>query len=238
MFGEPYDGLLVGGVLTLVTSVIILLFTNRSTEKQWLMQKTFEAEDRAIEEVYSPLYFILWDLFTNFAYLSGLICATAEREHISAETLPSCFNEYKCEGKLSKNIRETLISKLGLVNPKGLRDDLFYFFKHVESFENELFYLGTEEPETIKNKLSLYSWVADFSGAIGNTLSERVKHHIDQKRGETKNEPYKQIFDIKVAAELQAFLLDKPTAGRVLEFKEWASKYKESISSSSPMSEP
>jgi hypothetical protein len=46
MLGEAYDGLIVGSVLTLLTSVVIMFLTNRASEKQWVKQKERE-EQRA-----------------------------------------------------------------------------------------------------------------------------------------------------------------------------------------------
>jgi hypothetical protein len=233
MFGEPWDGLLVGGSLTLVTSVVILILTNSSAERQWLMQRTLEDESRAVEQVYSPLYFTLWDLFVNCGFLSGLISASLEQYQIRPieKSPPSWLEEYHCERKLSRDFREILIDKLGLIYPIGLRDDIFYFFKHVESFESDLFYLVDDNAQTIERKLGLYTWVADFTAAIGMSLAETVKKLIDLKGKQMKEEDYRQIFDAKVTAELQEFLSKEASPELVKEFKEWAKNQGKTLNS-------
>jgi uncharacterized protein YggT (Ycf19 family) len=80
MLPEPYGGLLLGAILTLVVSVITMFLTNYFSQKNWRSQKDFEQRRETLEQLYSPLYFLLDDLVYPLGFLNGYLNAiTAEK---------------------------------------------------------------------------------------------------------------------------------------------------------------
>jgi uncharacterized protein YggT (Ycf19 family) len=80
MLPEPYGGLLLGAILTLVVSVITMFLTNYFSQKNWRSQKDFEQRRETVEQLYSPLYFLLDDLVYPLGFLNGYLNAiTAEK---------------------------------------------------------------------------------------------------------------------------------------------------------------
>lgn len=222
MLGEPYDGLIAGSILTLVTSVVILIFTNRAAERQWNRQRAVEDEARAVEQVYSPLYFTLWDLFYHSGYIAGFLSAflLENLSESSAQSFLRWLEEYKEEITSAESIKEILKSKLGLIYPLGLRDDLFYFFHHMEAFERNLFSIDKydfrkENITGLKRKLEVYVRLTTYQAGIAASLEQSVKKLIDLKGKPISENEYVRVFDMKIAAGLQR-LLSEPANDELL----------------------
>lgn len=132
MLPDTIIGVILGFFLTLATSIVSIFFSNRYAEKQWIKRRSIEEQENVVEEVYSPLYFILMDLPYQLGIIAGRLKAYLKRDLTNKAVQVAVLEwlkEYEKEEKPSHLIKTILQTKLGMIYPIEFRRDLFFLLR-------------------------------------------------------------------------------------------------------------
>jgi hypothetical protein len=221
MFTEPYDGLIVGSLLTLTVSIITMVLTNLFSERQAKRRKQTEHEQTLLEQVYSPLYFYMNDLIRKMGTLSGFLLNAKDGEGLK-NIDPKNFTEILKQ--LSKDIesqflRKLLENKLGLIEPLEFQKDLMYSLIFLEQFELRLSTIKETEFEDIDlldNKVSNYAKVSHYCYLTMAHLLKFLRMEVFSENAKINKFEYKGFLNINKFEEM-SYLLANPEDRQSLE---------------------
>lgn len=130
---------ILGSVLTLAASMATLFVKDYTNRKQKDRDRVIEEVDNAIGDMYSPLYFYIFDVGVYLGRFSGLFENFVQIDPSKKDKDDLIqFLKIEIERFKSTSIRELLVTKIGYVRPTQFRSDLFLFFQALDGFENAL----------------------------------------------------------------------------------------------------
>lgn len=224
MLTETQIGLIIVGVLTLISSLTTLTISNYFNYKQWTKKKKVEESRKAVGQVYSPLFFILSEVAHKLGYYAGNFNSALEWG-LSNERTKKRFFEWsnsEKEEKISLELINIIKTKGDLINPKDFWKDLFYYTIYFKDLEEEI-QLFDEIAFKRKNIPILQKRFENLCQAtvelmkIANVFVKTLEELIDQE-GILKNE-YERVMEKEV---IQAI--------RHLIYKPWQDETKQSYS--------
>lgn len=206
MLGEPYLGILFGFILSLLTSIVSIILSNRITEKRETRKTKMEEEKKAILEIYSPLVFLLEksrDLFIKILSLKKALDEVNEKEIVKTEVDVRIFLVilFRDVYTYSETLKKLLINKLGIVKPRGVYKDLILYQSYLGTIAEYCHSLQWK-----KMKIITLKEVLDFFVPILSKLEEATAHLREMALARTmglKNYKYKTFFTETVYSDLE-----------------------------------
>ena len=214
MIPEPYLGLVVGSILTLIVSAVSVILANHYSERQWVKQRKLDEDKRAIEEVYSPLYLILFDMNYELGFIGGFFDSLLETG-ISKKQIQTGFIEwaqdYRKKEKPSQLIKSILRNKLGLIRPKDFRDEIFNLCLSLESFERRLAEIDTrtfenQEPSILEKRFKNYVKATAYYFHVSSHIRSFLDYLISNEPKVPSDHKYTKVLDITLEKKLGELL--------------------------------
>jgi hypothetical protein len=219
---EPYLGLIVGSILTLIVSVVSIILTNHYSERQWVKQRKLDENKRITEEVYSPLYMLLYEINFELGYIGGYIQEFLKQD-ITNKDAQTAFVEwaqdYNKKEKPSQLIKNILRTKLGLIKPIGFQRDIFYLGISLGYFEKRIlgvnnYTFENQETSILKKRFQNYAKATAYYFHVSRHIMSFLDYLISNEGELTSDFKYKMILDatfMQRLNELHKGPLDKET---------------------------
>lgn len=220
MFLEPYGGLLIGSILTLVISIITMFLTHYFSDKRWYSQKEFEQKKQTIEEVYSPLYFLLEDTLSSLRFLNGYFntCIIKKRERMNKKDL-SIINREINKIK-SKSLQNLIEKKLGVLKPAQFQEDLLLFLGLLENLEWNLKQVSEIEKGSLLKTLQNYAQALAYYIAIIENFQEFLEEEVLRKEKDIDKIEYEKILSLEQTTKVTALIEDTPDDPDYLKYEQ------------------
>ena len=205
-----------GSALALISSFATVFVKDFIDRKQKDRDRTIKEIDNTTSEVYSPLFFYLFDVGTNLGRVSGLL-EKLDEISLPKEDKNAIFRllTKECESLESSSLRKLLVDNIGFVRPNEFRSDLFQFFQALSRFENQLKDFtkdgfGTDIPidrEWVKNMDYVAERFCDIivnlEGYLEKLMKKRENIKLDLKYGTLiPNEDFKRMLELIYSKEL------------------------------------
>lgn len=170
MLEEPYLGILFGFILSLVSTLVSIVISNKISEKREIKKIKAEEEAKAINEIYSPLVFLLQrnrDFFVKILSLRGIFEKSPDKEDEPEINILLAII-FKNVYKYSNKFETFLYNKFGMIRPKEISLDLYLYYEYMDEMEHYCSSLKSLEIGALKE-------VIEFFVPILNILDEATE---------------------------------------------------------------
>lgn len=214
MIPEPYLGLLVGSILTLIVSIVSIFLTNHFSERHWSKTKSIEQQEQLVEQVYSPLFFCLFEAPYHLGYIAGVLYGIQEDDLLDKalqDRFLEWLRDYAKEQRRSDTIKNILLAKLGMISPTEFRRDIFLYCFFLGKFERKL--RTIDENDFKKERIPLlqikFQNLIKFAKSFNALTSHFVSflEFLISKKGQLPSDyRYGTVIDDKIKNELRELL--------------------------------
>lgn len=213
MIPEEYVGLLIGTSITLIVSIISMIFTNYFSERRWRRQKEFEQKEETIQEVYSPLYFFLENLEYPFGVLKGSfrVEMKGKEEEI---VVPEEYLENRAKAMRKQidhvNLKRIIEKNLAVLKPPQFRKEIINFMQLLRIFEESFDMIDFQgEKSKIRKELEIIGQVTVYLQKTSREFQEFLLKNVLDKVSDLDDIIYQPILtkslSDKIIGELVKF---------------------------------